>query len=120
LIQEAVYRSTPKEERAQLHERFADWLERTAGGRVRELEELLGYHLEQAYRLRAELGPPDRRAKQLAADAGERLGAAGIRAWKRGDAPAAENLLGRAAELLPADDGRRLEFLCELGSALRT
>jgi class 3 adenylate cyclase/DNA-binding winged helix-turn-helix (wHTH) protein len=120
LIHEAVYRAAPKEERAGLHERFADWLERSAGDRVRELEELLGYHLEQAYRLRAELGPPDRRAKQLAADAGERLGGAGIRASKRGDAPAAANLLGRAAALLPEDDDRRLEFLCELGGALRT
>ena len=120
LIQEVAYRAAPKEERALLHERFADWLERSAGERARELEELLGYHLEQAYGLRVELGPPDRRARQLAADAGARLGAAGIRAWKRGDAPAAANLLGRAASLLPQDDVRRLEYLCELGGALRT
>ena len=120
LIQEAVYRAAPKEERSLLHERFADWLARSAGDRVRELEELLGYHLEQAYRLRAELAPPDRHAKQLAADAGERLGSAGLRAAKRGDAPAASNLLDRAAALLPEDDDRHLEFLCELGGALRT
>jgi tetratricopeptide (TPR) repeat protein len=119
LIQEAAYRAAPKQERAVLHERFADWLERTARERVREIEELVGYHLEQAHELRIELAPPDRHAKQLAAEAGERLGSAGIRAAKRGDAPAAANLLRRAAALLPSDDDRRLELLCELGGALR-
>jgi DNA-binding SARP family transcriptional activator len=119
LIQEAAYRAAPKQERAVLHERFADWLERTARERVREIEELVGYHLEQAHELRIELAPPDRHAKQLAAEAAERLGSAGIRAAKRGDAPAAANLLRRAAALLPSDDDRRLELLCELGGALR-
>ena len=49
----------PKKLRAELHERFADWLEQTAGERVPEYEEILGYHLEQAYRYREELGPVD-------------------------------------------------------------
>ncbi len=56
----------------------------------------------------------------LAADAGRRLGAAGIEAWKRGETPATVNLLGRATELLPEQDAFRLELLCELGIALRT
>jgi hypothetical protein len=48
------------------------------------------------------------------------LGAAGIAAWKRGDAPATVNLLGRATALLPVGDSVRLELCCELGLALRT
>ena len=36
---------------------FAAWLERTAGERANEFEEILGYHLEQAFRYREELGP---------------------------------------------------------------
>jgi DNA-binding SARP family transcriptional activator/tetratricopeptide (TPR) repeat protein len=115
LIQEAVARAAPKELRAQLHERFADWLDHAD----LERDELIGYHLEQAYRLRAELGPVDRRTRKLGEDAGERLGEAGMRAWKRGDAPAAVNLLGRATELLDPRSPVRLELLCELGLAFK-
>ena len=57
LIRDAAYLGIPKETRAQLHERFAGWLERTAGERASELDEIIGYHLEQAHGYRAELGP---------------------------------------------------------------
>jgi tetratricopeptide (TPR) repeat protein len=66
------------------------------------------------------LGRVDGRARRLAADAGARLGAAGIASWKRGEAPATVNLLGRATELLRERDAFRLELLCEVGPALRT
>src|SRR5262249_53520190 len=79
-----------------------------------------GYRRERADRYGAERGAVGRRLRRLAADAGERLGNAGIRAWKRGDTPATINLLGRATELLPEHDSFRLELLCELGVALRT
>jgi predicted ATPase len=55
LIRDAAYEALPKDARAELHERFAAWLEEKAGERVTEYEEILGYHLEQAYRYRAEL-----------------------------------------------------------------
>jgi DNA-binding SARP family transcriptional activator/tetratricopeptide (TPR) repeat protein len=115
LVRDVAYASLPKAERAELHEGLADRLDERG-----EQEELVGYHLEQAYRLGAELRPVDRRLRRLAADAGGRLGAAGIEAWKRGETPATVNLLRRAAELLPARDPFRLELLCELGFALRT
>ena len=60
LIRDAAYWSLAKSTRAGLHERFAAWLERTAGARVHE--EIVGYHLEQAYRCRAEIGSPQRGA----------------------------------------------------------
>ena len=63
-------------------------------------------------------GPPNRRAKQLAADAGARLGAAGMRAFRTGDMPATTNLLGRAAGLLPDSDPRRRAHLVNLGLTL--
>ncbi len=113
LVRDVAYNGLPKADRARLHERFADWLD----GEPDAPDEIVGYHLEQAYRYRAELGPPNRRARQLAADAGARLGAAGMRAWKRSDVPAAVNLLDRATKLLPVG-GRRSELLCELGIAL--
>ena len=118
LVQEAVYRAAPKRLRAELHERFADRLDRTAAD-LAELDEFVGYHLERAHRLHTELGESGRRTKRLSEDAGRRLGAAGMRAWRRGDAPATINLLGRATTLLPADDSWRLELLCELGLAQR-
>ncbi len=115
LLQEAAYRAAPKRLRSELHERLADRL--IAEGDADD--ELVGYHLERAYRLRRELGPADRAASKLAEDAGQRLGNAGVRAWQRHDAPAALSLLERATELLPAGDPRRLELLCELGSVLK-
>ena len=70
LVREAAYRATAKKLRASLHEHFADWLERLAGERVGEYQEILGYHFEQAYRYREELGPVDDDARALAARGG--------------------------------------------------
>jgi DNA-binding SARP family transcriptional activator len=115
LVREVAYASLPKAERADLHERLGDLLaDRDAP------DELIGYHLEQAYRHGSELRSLDRRLTRLGADAGERLGAAGIDAWKRLDTPAAVNLLTRACALLPERNSFRLELLCHLGSALQT
>jgi DNA-binding SARP family transcriptional activator len=112
LIQSAVYGATPKSDRVRLHERHAGLLEDAGAD-----DALVGYHLEQAYRYCAELGPVDRHARGLAADAGAKLGGAGIRAWKTGDARATTNLLGRATALLPSDAADRRELLCEFGLA---
>ncbi len=119
LVRDAVYNGTPKRLRAELHERFADWLERTAGPRVTEYEEILGYHLEQAYRLLAELGPIGDKATALARRGAEHLISSGHRAIRRGDDQAAANLLGRAAALLPPDDPARLKFIDLLGMSLQ-
>jgi class 3 adenylate cyclase/tetratricopeptide (TPR) repeat protein len=119
LIRDAAYLQIPKETRAELHERYAGWLEQTAGERASELDEILGYHLEQAYRYRDELGPIGERDRELAARAGERLAAAGRRAIvARGDVSAAASLISRAVALLPPDDRDRPALLTELGSAL--
>ncbi|HSI97382.1 MAG TPA: BTAD domain-containing putative transcriptional regulator, partial [Gaiellaceae bacterium] len=116
LVQEAVYRSAPKRLRAELHERFADRLERTRED-LPELDELVGYHLEQAFDLRSELGESDAPTQEIGVSAGRRLGAAGTRAFKRGDMHAASNLLERATRLLPADEPNRRDLLCDLGLA---
>jgi class 3 adenylate cyclase len=106
LIRDATYAGIPKETRTDLHERVADWLERTAP----ELDELVGHHLEQAYRYHVELAPPGEHAEELAGRAAGHLSAAGRRAYLRGDVRAAVNLLERAAALLADDDPRRLEL----------
>ena len=116
LVQQAVYRSAPKRLRAELHERFADRLERSAAD-LADLDEFVGYHLEQAHRFRTELGESDRRTARLAEDGGRRLGEAGIRALKRGDMHATTNLLRRATSLLEADSSLRRALLCDYGIA---
>jgi len=113
LIRDAAYAAIPKSVRAELHERFAAWLEVHEGE-----DDLVGYHLEQAYRFRVELGLADETVAALAARAGALLGEAGRRAFARDDAPAAANLLLRACELLPEDDPARLELLRRASLAL--
>ena len=118
LMRDAAYRSLPKGTRAELHERFADWMERVAGSHLTELEEIVGYQLEQAYRFRIEIRPGEDVAGRLAARASERLEAAGRRALGRSDLGAAISLLQRAAALAAEDDARRAILLPELGAAL--
>jgi class 3 adenylate cyclase len=118
LIRDAAYAGISKKDRADLHEQFARWIEENAGERLIEVEEILGYHLEQAYRYVSELSPGAERGRELAQKAGERLGAAGRRALGRGDASAATKLLGRAAALLPADASGRAQLLGDLGAGL--
>jgi hypothetical protein len=115
LMRDAAYAGLPKAERAELHEQFADWLVQH-GGELVELDELLGYHLEQAYRYLQELGQTDRHARALAARAGERLKLAGSRAILRQDFRAGLNLHLRAADVLP-DELRDGQFEIELGWA---
>ena len=118
LIRDAAYQAMPKETRADLHERFAAWLSRAAGERITEYEEIVGYHLEQAYRYREELGPVDGAAYSIARRAAEHLVAAGGRADVRGDVVAARNLLERAASLLPHDDPTRYSVEARIGRVL--
>jgi class 3 adenylate cyclase/tetratricopeptide (TPR) repeat protein len=114
LIRDAAYEALPKTARAELHERFADWVGQVGAGLV-ELDELLGYHLEQAARYRAELGTA---APELARRAGSHLGSSGIRALQRTDLYAAANLLRRATDLLELDDPTRPRLLSGLGEAV--
>ena len=110
LIRDATYAAIPKAVRADLHELFVPWLERQGAE-----DELVGYHLEQVYWYRADLG---RRDVVLAARAGELLGASGARAAARGDSAAALTLLRRALALLPTQHALRLELMRELSMAL--
>jgi class 3 adenylate cyclase/tetratricopeptide (TPR) repeat protein len=118
LVRDAAYAGLPKEVRAELHEQHAGWLERRAAGTAGEYEELVGYHLEQAVRYRRELTRVDEPTARLASRAGTVLGLAGTRALGRGDAPAAANLLERAAALSVAGP-ERAQALLELTLALR-
>jgi tetratricopeptide (TPR) repeat protein len=118
LIRDAAYDSMPKQLRAELHERYAGWLERRGDGNVAEYEEFLGHHLEQSYRLRAELGQTDDHARAVAARAGQLLARAGKRAAARGEARAGTRLLQRAVDILGRDRPAPAEILTDYGVAL--
>ncbi|HEX6681134.1 MAG TPA: adenylate/guanylate cyclase domain-containing protein, partial [Gaiellaceae bacterium] len=116
LIRDAAYDAVPKKVRAQLHEELASWLEKGDGPAP---DEIVGYHLEQAYFARSELGLPDEDLQRLAGRAAGVLAAAGGRALSRDDVPAGISLLERGAALLVGDQDQRAEILVELGLARR-
>ena len=101
LVRDAAYGALVKRLRSERHERYAGWLEEKVGDRLAEVEEIVGYHLEQAYRYQAELGPVNDRVCSLGMRAAERLYAAARRGQERGDVPAAWNLFQRVSDLTP-------------------
>jgi class 3 adenylate cyclase/tetratricopeptide (TPR) repeat protein len=117
LIRDVAYASVPKELRADLHTRLASWLE----GRVDELgsaDEIVGYHLEQAYGYRVELGRVDPAAREQARRGGLLLARAGRRALDRVEPVTAVALLRRASRLLEVDAHEHTALLPDLGRAL--
>jgi DNA-binding SARP family transcriptional activator len=104
LIRDVAYSRIGDERRGRLHESVARSLE----GREPELDDLVGYHLEQAAIVS---GTP-----ALTQEAGRRLGAAGLRALKRFDGVAGVDLLSRATTLLA---GSRLELDWALATSIK-
>ena len=119
LVRDAAYELIPKRRRAELHVGFANWLLSVAAER-RELDEIIGYHLEQAHEYRRQLGRVDSGPhRALAADASGHLSAAGRRVLDAGDRAAAANLLRRAAVLRTPEEPERTTLLVDLGGVLR-
>jgi class 3 adenylate cyclase/tetratricopeptide (TPR) repeat protein len=114
LIRDAAYEALPKATRAELHERFAEWLAEH-GLELVELDEIVGYHFEQAHRYRTELGGEN---SELGVRAAQRLTSAGRRSLMMGDGAGAANLLARAAALAGPRDKDGVELLLELAQAL--
>jgi class 3 adenylate cyclase/tetratricopeptide (TPR) repeat protein len=116
-IKTVAYERLPDDRRAELHERYADWLERETEDRRSQFDEIVGHHFYEAYRYTSRLDPGSDRAAELARRAGERYAAAGQRAAVRGDTRLVQAWLGRAARLLPADHPLRLAALPPLAEA---
>jgi class 3 adenylate cyclase/tetratricopeptide (TPR) repeat protein len=115
LVRDAAYDAIPKSARAALHERFAAWLDDLYSGRTAEVQEIIGYHLQEAHRNRLAIGLADEAAEALARRASAHLIAAGRRALGRNDYRAALNLLERAYSLATAPSA---ELLLPYGLAL--
>lgn len=118
LIRDVAYAGMPKGLRAELHEGFANWLRAQPAGGFGEHDEIVGYHVEQAYYYRTELAPTDDHSAWLAEQAADLLGAAGYRALARDDMPAAVRLLERTAEIAPVGSTERLDALRDHALAL--
>ena len=116
LIRDEAYRSIPGRLRSQLHERLADWLDSQRPGT--RSDELVGHHLERAFRCASVAGEAGGRGRRLATAAGERLGAAGLRAARAGEIHGAAALLERAVELAAPAEAVRRDLLTELGLVL--
>ena len=116
---DVAYASMPKGLRADLHTRLASWLEAQPGAQLGGQEEIVGYHLEQAYLARAELARLDADAHAIGLRGGRLLGRAGRRALDRDEFAAAASLLGRACALFGVELSERTALLPELGRALR-
>ena len=118
MVRDVAYRSAPKRRRALLHVRFADWLTDTVADQAGETSELVGFHLEQAWLLNAELGTPDDDTIEVGARAAELLAIAARRSLARGDARTAATLLPRAAAMA-ASARARAEITLACGIAMR-
>ena len=81
LIRDAAYRSLSKNVRADLHERFAAWLEMKPREHLREFDEIVGYHSSRRFSTASRLvlgtrSPLAREAATRQAAAGEHSAAA--------------------------------------------
>lgn len=115
LTREAAYDSLPKASRADLHERFATWLE-THVHEMAGLDEIAGWHLEQAIGYHRAIGGEV--PALLASRAAQHLHAAGRRARERGDPAAARGLLSRAQSLVPLDGDELARIQVDLADEL--
>ncbi len=115
LIRDVAYASMPKELRSRLHERLAGWLE-LRNGHLAAHDEIVGYHLEQAYMLGTEVG---RRDAALALRGGRLLRQAGNAALDRSEPTAALSLLRRADTLLSDVPAERAVLLPDLARAVK-
>ncbi|HSV69019.1 MAG TPA: adenylate/guanylate cyclase domain-containing protein [Methylibium sp.] len=120
LVRDTVYGGLLKRARATLHVSFVRWADEINAerGRALEFQEILGYHLEQAYRYLGELGPLDDAGRAIGRDAALRLSAAARRSFARGDKHAAFNLFTRAIALAAVDEALRLTLLPDMGEVL--
>jgi class 3 adenylate cyclase/tetratricopeptide (TPR) repeat protein len=120
--QDAAYQRITPQDRADLHERYADWLEQRAGG-VARVAERIGFHLERAYRHRLELrrNVVDDTARKLAQRAGRHYAAAGRGYIPQGILPieTAASALDRAIQLLPEHSPDRLQAELDLAEVLQ-
>ena len=119
LIRDQAYASMPKLLRADLHERFATWLEDWAGDRAVEYDEIVGHHLASAYELLLGIPPARRSGAWVGSPSRGTTGPRGEEGVGRGDVSSAAKLLDHVSILLPRERPILVETLRLAGAALR-
>lgn len=114
LLRNAAYEALPKERRARMHRRLAEWMEQ----RVPQSHEVIGHHLYETWRFMGELGVDDAARDEIGRRGAERLTAAAELAVARSALLAAAQLRRHAAGILPERSRARLDVLVELGDVL--
>ncbi len=111
LIRDVAYRRLLKSDRAELHERFADWISDGAQNGVFESDELVARHLESAHGYRRELGARDSQTAELALRSARCYLSAARRALERDALVSAGAQAARGAALAASDAALRAELL---------
>jgi class 3 adenylate cyclase/tetratricopeptide (TPR) repeat protein len=117
MIQSVAYERMPEDRRAELHERYADWLARQTRESPDQFDELVARHFYESHRYASKLDPGADHTREVSRRAGERYAVAGSRAVIHGDRRLVQAWLGRAVRLLPDDDPERLRALPQLAEA---
>ncbi len=100
-LRDVAYDLTLKSDRADLHERFARWVERAEA--TGPDDGLVGHHLAEAHRYHSELRHTDSHTAALARDAAAHLVADCQRALRIGDRAGVERTPARILDLLSPD-----------------
>ena len=111
LIRDVAYRRLLKSDRADLHERLADWLEAGGASVAFDSDEMIGRHLEAAHGYRLELGMPDEHTGGLALRSARCYLASARRALDRDELISAGTQAARGAALAAADNAVHAELL---------
>nr|WP_090343975.1 nuclear transport factor 2 family protein [Mycolicibacterium malmesburyense]CRL75206.1 adenylate/guanylate cyclase family protein [Mycolicibacterium malmesburyense] len=111
LIRDVAYRRLLKSDRAELHERLADWIGSGGPSVAFEADEMIARHLEAAHTYRSELGLLDEHTNGLALKAAQHYSASARRALDRDELVSAGTQAARGAALAAADEGVHAELL---------
>ncbi|WP_422749700.1 AAA family ATPase [Mycobacterium sp. WMMD1722] len=110
LIRDVAYRRLLKSDRAELHERLADWV-RAGRHAAFDTDEVIARHLEAAHGYRVDLGAPTQHVGELAVRAARHYAVSARRALDRDELISAGTQAVRGAALAPAEDPVRNELL---------
>jgi tetratricopeptide (TPR) repeat protein len=116
-LRSAAIAGMAEDVRADVHERFAGWLQDASGERPERHAELIGSHLESACRSRRRDGAP-MDDSELPRRAAGMLASAGAAAAALGDPRGAVQLWLRASSLLSSDDPVQPQLLLETALSL--
>jgi class 3 adenylate cyclase/ketosteroid isomerase-like protein len=111
LIRDVAYRRLLKSDRADLHERLADWVAAGGASVAFDSDEMIARHLEAAHTYRLELGAAGDHTADLALRAARHYVASARRALDRDELVSAGTQAARGAALAGADEAVHSELL---------